>query len=77
MVDATQFQALLEEMPIVARKVAYADIVLINKTDAVKKNSLRAIEKEVRKLNNNATIYHVSAKTGSRVKEVVNSLIGR
>jgi G3E family GTPase len=76
-VDAPRFPLLRREMPIVLRKVAYAEDVLVNKLDVVPKRELPEVLRAVRDLNRRASIYLVAATEGRGVNEVVEALIGR
>jgi G3E family GTPase len=77
MVDAPRFRLLRQEMPIVLRKVAYADGVLINKLDAVSKRELQDVVQGVKDLNHRARIYILAATEGRGVDAVVEALVSR
>lgn len=74
-VDATQFMTLLSEMPIAARKVAYADTILINKIDAVSRNRLLQVEAKVKSINKNAKVYSISAHKDTNIDNVLVTLV--
>ncbi|MFQ5998656.1 MAG: GTP-binding protein [Candidatus Bathyarchaeia archaeon] len=74
-VDATQFMTLLSEMPIAARKVAYADTILINKIDAVSRKRLLQVETEVKRINKNAKVYSISAHKDTNIDKVLITLV--
>ena len=77
MVDATQFKLLMEEMPLTMRKVAYGELVLINKIDAVSDIELSEVTSEVEKINRRAIIQPLSAIKGENVDSVVELLMAK
>jgi G3E family GTPase len=75
LVDATQFKLLLSEMPLAIRKIAFGEIVLINKTDQVSTAELSDVTREVRKFNQRAVIRQISAKKGEGIEPVLEILM--
>jgi G3E family GTPase len=75
LVDATQFKLLLSEMPLAIRKIAFGEIVLINKMDQVSTAELSDVTREVRKFNQRAVIRQISAKKGEGIEPVLEILM--
>jgi len=75
LVDATQFKLLRSEMPLAIRKVAFGEIVLINKIDAVSSKELSEVTAEVEKINRSAVIRPISAKREEDVGPVIEILM--
>jgi G3E family GTPase len=64
-VDAPRWPELVEVLePLVSKQVAGADIVLINKTDAVDRQAVRAVRERVLSFNKAAPVLEVSATGG-------------
>ncbi len=59
-VDALHIDQRLADSGEAKEQIAFADIVLLNKTDLVSKDTLRSVEARVRGLNPFATIYHTA-----------------
>ncbi len=59
-VDAKHIEQRLADSGEAKEQIAFADIVLLNKTDLVDKDALRHVEARVRGLNPFATIYHTA-----------------
>lgn len=76
LVDATQFKLLMREMPLAIRKVAFGEIVLINKTDAVSAAELSEVRTEVGKINRGAVIRQISARRSEDVQPILEMLVG-
>jgi G3E family GTPase len=74
LVDATQFKLLQSEMPLAIRKVAFGEIVLINKVDSVSPEELFEVRREVEKINRSALIRPISAKREEDIKPIVEML---
>jgi len=74
LVDATQLMLLLSEMPLTIRKVAFGEIVLINKVDAVSPEELSEVKKEVEKINRSAAIRPISARREEDIKSIIEML---
>ncbi len=74
-VDATQFKLLLSEMPLAIRKIAFGEIVLINKVDQVSTAELSDVRREVGKVNQRATIRKISAKREEGIEPVLEMLL--
>ena len=60
MVDARNLPARLEDSPEASAQIAFADIVIINKTDLVDEAELKQVEARVRAINPLATIHHAT-----------------
>lgn len=74
-VDATQFKLLLSEMPLAIRKIAFGEIVLINKVDQVSNAELSDVTREVGKVNRRASIRQISAKKEEGIEPVLKMLM--
>ncbi len=75
LVDATQFKLLMTEMPLAIRKVAFGEIVLINKIDAVSAAELSEVTTEVQKINRGAVIRQISARREGDVEPILEMLV--
>ena len=75
LVDATQFKLLLSEMPLAIRKIAFGEIVLINKVDEVSDAELSYVAREVGKINQRAAIRQISAKREEDIEPVLEMLM--
>lgn len=75
LVDATQFKMLMSEMPLTMRKVAYGELVLINKVDAASDTEVAGVTSEVEKINRRAMIRPISAIKGENVDSVIDILM--
>lgn len=75
LVDATQFGLLMSEMPLAIRKVAFGEIVLINKMDAVSSTELSEVTRGVERINRRAMIRPISAKREEDVEPVIEMLL--
>lgn len=75
LVDATQFKLLLSEMPLAIRKIAFGEIVLINKVDQVSNAELSDVTREVGKVNRRAAIRQISAKKEEGIEPVLEMLM--
>ncbi len=75
LVDATQFRMLMSEMPLTMRKVAYGELVLINKVDSASDTEVAGVTSEVEKINRRATIRPISAIKGENVDSVIEILM--
>ena len=75
LVDATQFKLLLSEMPLAIRKIAFGEIVLINKVDQVSNAELSDVTREVGKVNRRASIRQISAKKEEGIEPVLKMLM--
>ncbi len=60
MVDARNLPARLEDSPEASAQIAFADIVIINKTDLVTAAELAEVEARVRAINPLATLHHAT-----------------
>jgi len=60
LVDAKHLPLRLKDSREAEDQIAFADVVLINKTDLVEASDLTAIEATIRKINPSATIHHTS-----------------
>ncbi len=58
MVDAKHFEQHVDELSEPAEQVAFADVVLLNKTDLVEPAALERIERRIRAINATAKIHH-------------------
>jgi G3E family GTPase len=56
-VDAKHFMARLEDSHEAEEQVAFADVILLNKTDLVSAEELAAVEKKIREINPYATVH--------------------
>ncbi len=74
-VDATQFKLLQSEMPLAIRKIAFGEIVLINKVDQVSSAELADVTREVGKVNQRAAIRQISAKREEGIEPVLEMLL--
>lgn len=74
-VDATQFKLLLSEMPLAIRKIAFGEIVLINKVDQVSNAELSDVTRQVGKVNQRASIRQISAKKEEGIEPVLKMLM--
>jgi G3E family GTPase len=75
LVDATQFKLLLSEMPLAIRKIAFGEIVLINKADEVSEAELSSVAREVGKVNQRAAIRQISAKRDEGIEQVLEMIM--
>ena len=75
LVDATQFRMLMSEMPLTMRKVAYGELVLINKVDSASDTEVAGVTSEVEKINRRAMIRPISAIKGENVDSVIEILM--
>ncbi len=75
LVDATQFKLLLSEMPLAIRKIAFGEIILINKVDQVSSGELSDVTREVVKVNQRAAIHEISAKREEGIEPVLEVLL--
>lgn len=57
-VDAKHVEKHLDEMAEVAEQVAFADVILLNKTDLVSPEAVARIERRVRSINATAKLFH-------------------
>jgi len=60
LVDAKHLPLRLKDSTEAEDQIAFADVVLINKTDLVEKGELAALEATIRKINPHATIHHTA-----------------
>lgn len=60
MIDAKHFLATVDDAHECEEQVAFADIILLNKTDLVTPDELKTVEAKVRELNRFAVIHHTS-----------------
>lgn len=56
-VDAKHVESVLDKTPEAQPQIAFADIVLLNKSDLVKETDLQRIESRIRKMNNLAKMH--------------------
>lgn len=77
LIDAFRAVSLFKEAELfVSRQIAGADIVAVNKIDAVDENTIKETEKIVKKVNREAQIVFISAKNGDGVDSLVKILEG-
>ena len=57
MVDARHVESVLDKAPEAQPQIAFADVVLLNKTDLVEEADLDRVERRIRKMNNLAKIH--------------------
>src|SRR4029079_1263421 len=57
-VDALHLEKELNDGPEPAAQIAYADVILLNKTDLVPADELARVEARVRKINSLADLHH-------------------
>jgi G3E family GTPase len=57
-VDAKHFMARLEDSHEAEEQVAFADVILLNKTDLVTPEELKAVEAKIRAINPYAKVFH-------------------
>ena len=76
LVDATRFEILMREMPVLMRKVSYAEVILINKIDAVPRRSLKRVDDAVRRINGKAEVRQISASEGRNIDGALRALTG-
>ena len=57
-VDARHVEQRLEDSNEALEQIAFADVILLNKTDLVPKPDLQRVEKRIRSINSSATIHH-------------------
>ena len=75
LIDAFRAVSLFKEAELfVSRQIAGADIVAVNKIDAVDENTIKETEKIVKKVNREAQIVFISAKNGDGVDSLVKIL---
>jgi len=75
-VDAARWPMLLEVVePLVTAQLEAADIVAVNKIDAVDDEALAAIVQSVRALAGKATVLRVSAATGAGMKRLLGAFV--
>jgi G3E family GTPase len=70
-VDAKHVEQRLADSDEAEEQIAFADIVLLNKTDLVSKDELAKIEKRVRALNPFATIHH-TVRSGIALDKILD-----
>ncbi len=75
LVDATQFKLLQSEMPLAIRKIAFGEIVLINKVDQVSSAELADVTRGVGRVNQRAAIRQISAKREEGIEPVLEMLL--
>jgi G3E family GTPase len=77
-VDAARFEAIMKVLknPLEAQ-LRSADLILINKMDAVDKMRLKDIEKALREVNPAPPIILVSATEGTNIDQVVEAMVSR
>jgi G3E family GTPase len=71
MVDAKHFEQHIEELNEPAEQVAFADLVLLNKTDLVDEDSLERIERRIRGINGTAKILR-TRNADAPIEKVLN-----
>jgi G3E family GTPase len=71
MVDAKHFEQHIEELNEPAEQVAFADLVLLNKTDLVDEASLERIERRIRGINGTAQILR-TRNADAPIEKVLN-----
>ncbi|MEL6947141.1 MAG: GTP-binding protein [Pseudomonadota bacterium] len=71
MVDAKHFGLRLKDAPEAEDQVAFADVVLLNKTDLVSPEELEAVRTAVRKINPHAVI-HTSERSNVAMEAVLD-----
>jgi G3E family GTPase len=71
MVDAKHFEQHIEELNEPAEQVAFADLVLLNKTDLVDEASLERIERRIRGINGTAKILRTK-NADAPIEKVLN-----
>ena len=75
LIDAFRAVKLFKEAELfVSRQIAGADIVAVNKIDAVDENTIDETEKIVKKVNKDAQLVLISAKNGDGVEQLINIL---
>lgn len=77
LLDALLEEGLIEgdaEENFILRQVADADIVAINKIDAVGEATIRKFERKVREINPKAQLFHISALRGDGVDALIDFL---
>jgi len=57
-VDARHLEKELHDAPEPAAQIAFADVILLNKTDLVSPEDLERVETRIRKINSLATLHH-------------------
>lgn len=62
-VDASNFLTTLKESPEAHEQVAFADVIILNKTDLVDAAELKTVEDAIRKINAVAPIYPAKKAT--------------
>ncbi|HRE45535.1 MAG TPA: GTP-binding protein [Terricaulis sp.] len=58
--DAKHLAGQLESSEEAAEQIAFADVILLNKTDLVSKDDLAAIERRIRAMNPSARLHHMT-----------------
>ncbi|MEM8750377.1 MAG: GTP-binding protein [Pseudomonadota bacterium] len=71
LVDAKHFPLRLKDAPEAEDQVAFADVVIINKTDLVSAEELEKVRATVRKINPHAVI-HMSERSGVELAQVLD-----
>lgn len=71
LVDARHFPHRLKDAPEAEDQVAFADVVIVNKTDLVSADELEAVKATVRKINPNATI-HTAERSDTALENVLD-----
>jgi G3E family GTPase len=76
-VDAVRFHAIMKALnrPLTAQLKA-ADVILINKADAVSADALKGMEAELREINADRPIIPTSATGGTNIDKVVEAMVG-
>ena len=75
LIDAFRAVYLFKEAELfVSRQIAGADIVAVNKIDAVDEDTIKETEKIVKKVNREAQIVFISAKNGDGVDNLIKLL---
>jgi G3E family GTPase len=63
LVDAKHAERHLEEVRAASEQIAFADLVLLNKTDLVSEQDLARVERRIRAINRTATVFRTQAAT--------------
>ena len=63
LVDAKHAERHLEEVRAASEQIAFADLVLLNKTDLVSEQDLARVERRIRAINRTATLFRTQAAT--------------
>src|SRR6202522_1936700 len=70
-VDAKHLPQRLEDSHEAADQIAFADVIVLNKTDLVTSDELAAVEQQIRRINKFAKIHH-STKANVPIAELLN-----